>query len=173
MIAVALTLVALPALISANRRSTEERPATVAVVAPPGGATASGQLASGAPSADPSTTPTTVIPIADQTTLAAGVPATSVTVTTTAPPSYQHLLEGKATFQRYDQALWGPAACSATGIPIGTEVHVLNTNSGQTAACTVRAHLDPGASFVLVTDAAVFSAIGDPVVGVVPVRITW
>ncbi|MCU1346616.1 MAG: hypothetical protein JWL70_2882 [Acidimicrobiia bacterium] len=84
-----------------------------------------------------------------------------------------HVINGKATFQQYDDAVWGPSACSAAGVPLGTVVTLTNLNSGLSASCTVRAKLDPATGFVLITDDTVFSAVADPVVGIVPVRITW
>jgi hypothetical protein len=165
-------MVALPALITANRRSSEERPATVAAVAPVGGVTAGGQLSSGAspPTTSPPTTdaPSTTLlaPVATDAMAGAAPPAA---VTTSA----RHAVEGKATFQQYDDALWGPAACSAATIPIGTVVHLTNLNSGLSATCTVRARVEASTGFVLISDDTVFSAIADPVVGIIPVRITW
>jgi len=174
-IALALTLVALPALITANRRSSEERPATVAAVAPVGGATAGGQLA---PATD-TTTPATPASAPVATAPDAASPAPSAASTTVPVPAptvttgAKHSIEGRATFQPYDDTLWGPAACTATGIPIGTVVRITNLNSGLSATCTVRAKFAATLGFVIVTDDSVFSAVADPVVGIIPVRVTW
>lgn len=152
-----VTLVALPAIITANRGSSE-RPATVAAAGAPGVAEAP-QIAGPTPTASSVPTPT---------------PQTPAPAEVTAADEVAVLQErGRATFHQYDDAVWGSGSCAHATAPMGTVISIRNLDTGQTATCVVRDRVDPATGFTLDVDTEVFAQFGDLATGIAPVGIFW
>jgi hypothetical protein len=162
MLAAAATLIALPAILSANRGSGDQGPAVAAA-----GIDAAPQIAGPAAQTSAETSVPTTVPVVA---VAPPVPAT------TAPraPTTTALAErGRATFHQYDDALWGASSCAHQSAPMGTVLVVRNLDTGQTTYCVVRDRLDPSTGFVVDVDTEVFANLGDPAAGVAPVAVSW
>lgn len=154
------TLMALPAIITANRDSSDQRPATVAAAGAPG-IEAGAQIAAAAPTTASSAS-VVVAPTA----------ATSATANVaTSVPVLQE--RGRATFHQYDDAVWGASSCAHGAAPLGTVITIRNLDTGQTATCVVRDRVDPATGFSLDVDTEVFAQFGDLATGVAPVGISW
>jgi hypothetical protein len=194
-----VTLLALPVLIKENQRTPAQSAAPVAALAPGGGlASAAKQLAGPSnPTAAPGTTsgsdnsalalavgsdqgasalPT---PAAESGTplIRAGDPA-SAPPSTAAPSKGEptgngRFEDGVATFEAYDDAVYGQHSCAHRTLPLETVVTVTNTDSGRSTWCVVRGHGPADPERMIVIDSEAFADIADLAGGAVPVRITW
>jgi len=178
-VASCLTVVALPFLLREGKEQRDERPPTVAAVAPGAEALASptGEAAStDVPAASDAAVapPTTLVGPS----FLSGGPATSevarsitVAVPTTSSETSQ---VGVASFRR-----WAPgstsvgSACAAWFLPIGTSVTVTNLDNGHAVTCVIADRTGVPDDQLVVLDTPAFELLADLVEAPIPVSITW
>lgn len=177
LVASALTLVALPLLLSENRKN--ERDPSLAVVSADAGLAS--QLQTGATS--PASAPVAPVPTAS--TVAPSLPEIQTAADLTAPaqvPTQEGtqlptpaipVMQGDATWDRWTPAEVGTSSPCATPLAaLGQQVTVTNLDNGRSVTCVV---VDQGAlpvHVVVKIDAALFQSLADLGESPIPVRIT-
>ncbi len=178
LVASALTLVALPLLLSENRKN--ERDPSLAIVSPDAGLAS--QLQTGATS--PATTPVEPTPTAA--TVAPSLPEIRSAADITAPPAQPStqegtqlptpaipVMQGDATWDRWIPAEVGTSSPCATPLAaLGQQVTVTNLDNGRSVTCVV---VDQGPlqlHVIVKIDAALFQSLADLGESPIPVRLT-
>lgn len=175
----ALTLLALPLLLSENRKNDRD-PSLAAISADPGIAS---QLQTGAaPTATtvaaPAPTATTVAPSLPEIKSAADITAPDTADQPTqegapAPSLAIPVMQGDATWDRWTPADVGTSAPCATPLAsLGQQVTVTNLDNGRSVTCVVvdQSPLQP--RVVVKIDAALFQTLADLGESPIPVRLT-
>jgi hypothetical protein len=170
-----VTALALPLLLAENRKSTGERPATVAVVSRGGDLAAGlqGQApGSGAKAAAPTTTVGTFIVSASATT-GGGAPAT--TVAPARPKAPTNSADGLGSYTDWPAGTWTGTQrpCIVPNLYAGTSITITNLDNGHTTSCVVVDSKTLGAGIVVMLSSKVFREIADLTAAPVPVRVTW
>jgi len=165
-IALAITVIAVPAAFLLNRGADSESEPTVTVI----GSVATDEVAADDPgrSADsPSATDamgTTPVGFLDGT-----VPAGDSDPATIAIPRLPQSIDGSATFRR---DLSNVAGCMARGVPFNTRITVTNRDNSRSVQCINNVGgIEPTADVVLHADA--FVQIGDLTDAPIAVQLTW
>jgi hypothetical protein len=175
-VASCLTVAALPFLLREGKEQRDERPPTVAAVAP--GAEALGSPDGSDQRAD---TPAASAPAAATTdagpsflsgpTFPTVVRTITVVVPTTSSPTSE---TGRASFRR-----WAPgstsisAPCAAWFLPVGTPVTVTNLDNGHTVTCVIDDRRGVPVDQLVVLDTPVFEKLADLIEAPIPVTISW
>ena len=178
LVASALTLVALPLLLSENRKN--ERDPSLAVVSPDAGLASQLQTGATSPastSVAPATTAATVAPSLPEIKSAADLTAPPTQVSTQEgtliPTPAIPVMQGDATWDRWNPAQVGTSSPCATPLAgLGQQVTITNLDNGRSVTCVV---VDQGAlpvHVVVKIDAALFQSLADLGESPIPVRIT-
>jgi len=149
------------------------------------------------PTTAPPTTaaPTTAVPTTTTTVQPTTTTSTTAALTTTAPPTTAPPVTAPSTTASQEslatpaagasgssgqsetgEGTWyvfEPGGCANNTLPKGTVVTVTNLASGATTTCVVNDRGAFGPPRILDMDETVFSQIGDPGSGVIPIRISW
>jgi hypothetical protein len=163
------TIAVLPFLLGGGSKS----PTGVATIGE--GANIAGALDSSAAAPAPAAAPVDLEPVAMPGFLLGPPPATDpaeviVVVPTSGP---RNLLEGTASYDRYEDESGVPDPCAFAGPPIATDLLVLDLDNGKSVWCSVIGPPSPGARTNLVLDTEEFTQIADLGQSPVHVRITW
>jgi hypothetical protein len=165
-----ITLLALPLVMTENRKSQGDRP--VAAVGAAGGF-ASGVRENGSEPTATATTTTTDPGFLGASTVTLAAPPDVIDIAVQAPPKATSAL-GHATFRR-----WAPGTapvtnpCATPLAKVGTVVVVTDTDNGQYTSCVNVSRAPLPAGEVVVLDSSVFAHIADLAQAPVPVRLTW
>lgn len=173
-LAVWLTVLALPFLVIDNIPKTEARAASVKVdatrasetttsAAPTTTVVESTTVAADEVASSPETTPITAAPKPKPKAVAA--PTSTTTTTTTAPANVER---GGASW--YD---WRPGECAHKTLPKGTVVTITSLENGASTTCVVTDRGPYEAGRIIDLDRATFAQLKDPSLGVVQVEISW
>ena len=175
-VASCLTVVALPFLLREGRDQRNDRPPTVAAVAP-------GAEALATPSGDAvADTPAAATPAASSTTepgpsFLSGPIATVVarTITVVVPTTSSATSEtGRASYRRWPAgATTINAPCAAWFLPVGTHVTVTNLDNGHAVTCVIADRTGVPDGQLVVLDTPVFEQLADLVESPIPVTISW
>ena len=175
-VASCLTVVALPFLLREGKEQRDERPPTVAAVAPGAEALRSptgGDQAGAAPAAEtPSATTTAAGPsfVSGPTFITVARTITVVVPTTSSPTSGT----GRASFRRWPAGSTAISApCAAWFLPIGTPVTVTNLDNGHTVRCVIADRTGVPDDQLVVLDTPVFEQLADLIEAPIPVTISW
>jgi hypothetical protein len=170
-----VTLIALPAIVKANRDSPSTSGA--AVVAPNNAADAAArEIVGSRTSASIPATPSTALASSDlvprnperpQVTATTAVPSNGV------PTGHDRFEDGLATFHEFDDAVYGPRSCAHRTLPLDTTITITNTDTGRSTWCVVRGTGPASNERLIDLDAEVFAELADLTDGAAPVRITW
>jgi len=176
-VASCLTVVALPFLLREGKEQRDDRPPTVAAVAP-------GAEALATPAGDPAATGT---PASTPTTAAPTTPAgpaflsgptlptvaRAVTVVVPTAPSATSQT-GRASYRRWPAGATATGApCAAWFLPVGTHVTVTNLDNGHTVECVIAERTGVPDDQVVVLDTPVFEQLADLIEAPIPVAISW
>jgi rare lipoprotein A len=112
-----------------------------------------------------STSPTTTAPKPAATSPPSTAPRPTSPPPTTAPPNQQ---SGGASWYDYN-----PGECAHLTIPIGTRVTVISLATGASTTCVVTDRGPHGAGRIIDLDRSTFAQLADPSSGVIQVRISW
>jgi hypothetical protein len=178
-VASCLTVVALPYLLREGKEQRDDRPPTVAAVAPGAEALGTPTVDGAQPAAAPAVTP----PAPGPTTTEVGpsflsgptFPTVARTITVAVPTTNSPTTEvGRASFRR-----WRPgstsvrAPCAAWFLPVGTEVTVTNLDNGHTVSCVIAERTGVPDDQVIVLDTPIFEQLADLNEAPIPVTISW
>jgi rare lipoprotein A len=171
-IAVWLTVLALPILVIDNIPRTEARADQVkAVAAAPSTSSTTVPPTTAPPPTDPVTTEAAApsIPV-PQVVKVKATPTTAAptTTATTQPPAPANEESGGASWYDYN-----PGECAHKTLPKGTVVTITNLANGATATCTVTDRGPYAAGRIIDLDKGVFAQLADPAEGTIQVSITW
>jgi rare lipoprotein A (peptidoglycan hydrolase) len=174
-IAVWLTVLALPILLLDNIPKTEARAASVTVDATRASETTttvlptttaeSTTVAAAEVASSPESTPATAAPKTTVKVAVTAPPPRPSTTTTTAPPNTQ---QGGASWYDYR-----PGECAHVSLPKGTVVTITSLENGASTTCVVTDRGPYGSGRIIDLDRATFAQIADPARGVVQVEISW
>jgi hypothetical protein len=173
--AIVVTLIALPAIVKANRDSPSA--SSAAIVAPNNAADVVardivGSRTSGSVASSPTTD-------AAQSALVPRNSAGDGSTPPTAQPSnggplgHDRFEDGVATFHDFDDARYGARSCAHRTLPLDTTITITNTDTGRSSWCVVRGTGPTSQDRLIDLDAAVFAELADLTDGAAPVRITW
>jgi hypothetical protein len=179
-VASCLTVAALPFLLREGKAQRDERPPTVAAVAP--GAEALASPTGEKPATDavdpaptsPAVTPPTTEPgpgFLSGPTIATVARAITVAVPTTSSGTTE---TGRASFRRWPAGSTTISApCAAWFLPIGTAVTVTNLDNGHLVTCVIADRTGVPDDQLIVLDTPIFEQLADLVEAPVPVSISW
>jgi hypothetical protein len=176
-VASCLTVVALPFLLREGDEQRNDRPPTVAAVAP--GAEA---LATPTGSGQAADTPTASTPVAPPTTEAGPsflsgptIPSVARTITVAVPTTSSATSEtGRASYRRWPAGSTTISApCAAWFLPVGTDVTVTNLDNGHAVTCVIADRTGVPDDQLVVLDTPVFEQLADLVEAPIPVTISW
>ncbi len=173
-----LTVVALPFLLREGKEQRDERPPTVAAVAPGAEALASptgsdqqgGDPVASTPATDTATTEAGPGFLSGPTFTTVARTITVVVPTTSSPTSET----GRASFRRWAAGSTTIGApCAAWFLPIGTPVTVTNLDNGHTVRCVIADRTGVPDDQLIVLDTPVFEQLADLIEAPIPVTISW
>jgi hypothetical protein len=176
-VASCLTVVALPFLLREGKEQRDDRPPTVAAVAPGaealGTATGDGStdtLAPSHPAVAPPTTEASPSFLTGPTT-----PTVARTITVVVPTTSSDTSEtGQASYRRWPAGSTTISApCAVWFLPIGTRVTVTNLDNGHAVTCVIADRTGVPDDRVVVLDTPVFEQLADLVEAPIPVTISW
>ena len=173
-IAVWLTVLALPILVIDNIPKTEARAASVKVEATRASETTTTVLPT-TTTAESTTVAAAEVASSPETTPSQAKPKATVTVAVKAPPPSTTTTTAPANTQRggaswYD---YRPGECAHVSLPKGTVVTITSLESGASTTCVVTDRGPYQSGRIIDLDRATFAQIADPGQGVVQVEISW
>jgi hypothetical protein len=177
-VASCLTVAALPFLLREGKEQRDERPPTVAAVAPGAEALASPTGDGPHPDAPAATTPATAPATTEPgPSFLSGPSIVTVarTITVAVPTTGSGTTEtGRASFRRWPAGSTTISApCAAWFLPIGTPVTVTNLDNGHLVECVVADRTGVPDDQLIVLDTPDFEQLADLVEAPIPVSISW
>jgi hypothetical protein len=175
-VASCLTVAALPFLLREGKEQRDERPPTVAAVAP--GVEA---LASPTGDAAHTDTPAATTPVVAPPTTEVGpsflsgptIATVARTITVAVPTTSAATTEtGQASFRRWPTGSVS-APCAAWFLRIGTTVSVTNLDNGHMVECVIADRTGVPDDQLIILDTPVFEQLADLVDAPIPVSISW
>jgi hypothetical protein len=179
-VASCLTVAALPFLLREGKDQRDERPPTVAAVAPGAEALASpasSDQPAGAPADSSAASPDATTTDAGPAFLSGGPTSPSVarTITVVVPTTSSPTSEtGRASFRRWAAGSTTVSApCATWFLPVGTPVTVTNLDNGHTVRCVIADRTGVPDDQVIVLDTPIFEQLADLIEAPIPVSISW
>jgi hypothetical protein len=177
-VASCLTVAALPFLLREGKEQRDERPPTVAAVAPgaealgsPTGSDQTGGAPASTPAAPAAATTDAGPSFLSGPTFTTVARTITVVVPTTSSPTAG---TGRASFRRWAAGSTTISApCAAWFLPIGTPVTVTNLDNGHTVRCVIADRTGVPDDQLVVLDTPVFEQLADLIEAPIPVTISW